>query len=223
MQINQIRRCCCCCPAPSIMYVPGPQGPTGATGPQGPMGPIGPQGLQGVTGATGPTGATGVTGTTGATGATGPAGAGNGLAVYGGAYNSTIQSPTIPAANVLVQIAFNTAMPLDDVTFGANSLTVNQAGDYEIAYNLGVQGSSSVDFHAVVRRNGTSIAQTETIRNLLSSGTTTFTTSAIVTLAAGDVIDLAVRVTGNLPGGFNLSIGANGDANLSVKKLNSGI
>ncbi len=219
----------------------GPQGPqgaqgvTGPTGPVGPTGPQGPQGLQGVQGVTGPQGETGATGpvgpqglqgATGATGATGPQGAigptgptgpagaaGTGLIAYGGLYGTTTDAVALTTTPVALPLG--TQMPSSNLTYGTNSVTVTDAGTYELAY--GVRGSMSdgSSLTVSVGQNGTAIAAT-TITDALTSGTpSSVHGQTIVTLSAGDVLTLLASDSGSA----TWTPGSGANTYLTVKKL----
>ena len=219
----------------------GPQGPqgaqgvTGPTGPVGPTGPQGPQGLQGVQGVTGPQGETGATGpvgpqglqgATGATGATGPQGAigptgptgpagaaGTGLIAYGGLYGTTTDAVALTTTPVALPLG--TQMPSSNLTYGTNSVTVTDAGTYELAY--GVRGSMSdgSSLTVSVGQNGTAIAAT-TITDALTSGTpSSVHGQTIVTLSAGDVLTLLASDSGSA----TWTPGSGANTSLTVKKL----
>ena len=206
-----------------VQGVTGPQGETGATGPQGvqgvtgptgPVGATGPQGLQGVAGATGATGATGPAGPTGATGPTGPTGAsGTGLVAYGGLYGTTTDAVALTTTPVALPLG--TQMPSSNVTYGTNSVTVTDAGTYELAY--GVRGSMSdgSSLTVSVGQNGTAIAAT-TITDALTSGTpSSVHGQTIVTLGAGDVLTLLASDSGSA----TWTPGSGANTYLTVKKL----
>ncbi len=205
-----------------------PQGADGATGNTGPTGATGPQGIQGPTGPTGATGATGPAGTagligptgeagpigpTGATGATGPA---NGLNAYGGKYSDTPQTLNLTIGSS-TPIALPTAMPNLNTTYTpANSITIGEAGTYEVDYFSNVSVAVGTTLTQAVRINGTNIPDT-VISRILSVGVgSIYSGSVIVTLAAGDVIDMALSAL--LAVGVTLGAGVN--ATLTVKKLN---
>lgn len=204
----------------------GPPGANGATGATGPVGPQGPQGAQGVTGPTGPVGPTGpqgpqgpqglqgVQGATGATGATGPQGAaGTGLIAYGGLYGTTTDAVALTTTPVALPLG--TQMPSSNLTYGTNSVTVTDAGTYELAY--GVRGSMSdgSSLTVSVGQNGTAIAAT-TITDALTSGTpSSVHGQTIVTLSAGDVLTLLASDSGSA----TWTPGSGANTYLTVKKL----
>lgn len=193
----------------------------------GPQGPAGPQGATGASGATGATGATGAAGATGATGATGPTGpSAGGPAVYGGRYNSGSQLLFFTQADAYIPIALNTTMPAQGVSYpGANTLTVTEAGDYEINYNILLNTSEPVTAAAAVRRNGTVIQQTRGSQTMATDDTTgisydgRLSCSTIVTLEAGDVLDLAASIVRTLPANLDAVVNGLANATLTVKKL----
>ena len=196
----------------------GATGPTGATGPQGLVGATGPTGAtgpQGLAGATGPTGATGPQGLAGATGPTGATGPANGLNAYGGKYSDTPQTITL-GIGTQSQIALPSTMPNLNTTYTpANSITVTEAGTYEINYYSNVSVALGTTVTLAVRNNGTNIPDT-VISRVLSVGVgSIYSGSVIVTLTAGDVIDMAISAL--LAVGVTLGSGVN--ATLSVKKL----
>lgn len=167
-------------------------------------------------GPTGPTGITGTTGPTGATGATGATGPANGLNAYGGKYNNTSQTLNISIGSS-TQIPLANNMPNLNTTYTpANSITVAQAGTYEINYFSNVSAALGTTVTQAVRVNGTNIPSTIISRALSVGVGSTYTGSTIVTLAAGDVIDMAISAL--LAVGVTLGSGVN--ATLSVKKLN---
>lgn len=203
--------------------VTGPTGPVGPTGPQGPQGLQGLQGLQGVQGVTGPQGETGATGATGPqgaigpTGPTGPAGptgaAGTGLIAYGGLYGTTTDAVALTTTPVALPLG--TQMPSSNLTYGTNSVTVTDAGTYELAY--GVRGSMSdgSSLTVSVGQNGTAIAAT-TITDALTSGTpSSVHGQTIVTLSAGDVLTLLASDSGSA----TWTPGSGANTYLTVKKL----
>ena len=197
-----------------VQGVTGPQGETGATGPVGPQGPQGLQGVQGATGATGATGPQGAIGPTGPTGPTGPQGAaGTGLIAYGGLYGTTTDAVALTTTPVALPLG--TQMPSSNLTYGTNSVTVTDAGTYELAY--GVRGSMSdgSSLTVSVGQNGTAIAAT-TITDALTSGTpSSVHGQTIVTLSAGDVLTLLASDSGSA----TWTPGSGANTYLTVKKL----
>ncbi len=180
-------------------------------------------------GATGPQGATGATGPQGATGATGPQGTtSSGLAAYGGIYNPASQLLFFTQADAYIPIVLGSTMPAREVSYpAANTLSVNDAGDYEINYNILLNTSKAVNVTAGVRKNGTLIPQTRGSQTLAADDTTglsfdgRLSCSTIVTLAANDVLDLAIAVLRTLPENLDAVINGNANASLTVKKLDS--
>lgn len=193
-----------------------PRGATGTTGPTGATGPTGLQGIQGLTGPTGPQGLTGATGPTGTTGATGPTGPTAGLNAYGGKYSTAPQTLNLTLGGS-TQIPLPSSSPNLNTTYTpANSITVTQAGTYEINYFSNVSVAIATTITQAVRINGTNIPST-VISRVLSVGVgSIYNGSTIVTLAAGDVIDMALSAL--LAVGVTLGSGLN--ASLSIKKIN---
>ncbi len=197
--------------ATGLAGVTGPTGPTGATG------ATGADGIAGPTGATGATGADGATGPTGATGATGPIGP-TGIAdlnAYGGLYSTTPQTLNLTVGGT-TQLPITTQMPLKNVTNApANSLTVVNAGVYEINYYSNVSAALGTTVTLAVRRNGTAIPQA-TISRVLSVGVgSLYSGSFLIRLNAGDVIDMAISAL--LAVGVTLGGGVN--TTLTVKQI----
>lgn len=189
----------------------GATGNAGMTGATGKIGPTGNTGVMGSTGATGPTGLTGATGPIGNTGVTGPTGAtGVFSAAYGGAYSNT--STTIGLG---ILTASQVPLPIYMASSGvnntpANSITITQSGDYLINYVLlNITLTLAVTFTFSMRRNGINITSTTSTRTLSLGAATSFTGSTIVTLSAGDVIDMAISsllaVSVTIPAGLNAS------------------
>lgn len=184
---------CCCCPNCCVKYIRGPQGVQGA------------QGIQGVPGADGE----------------------NVLSAYGGLYNTVVQPLTFTAVNTYVPLSLNMIMPIKNVTVTGNTLVINEAGDYEINYNVLVSASAAVDMAVTVRSNGAVIPSTRGSQTLAYSTETglthdgLFSGSAIVTLAAGDVIDIAISVINTLPTGLDAVVNNYANSTLSIKRLGS--
>ncbi len=150
-------------------------------------------------------------------GPTGPTGPAAGLDAYGGKYSDTTQTLNL-GIGTQTQIPLPTAMPNLNTTYTpANSITVAQAGTYEINYysNLSVALGTTVTL--AVRSNGTNIPDT-VISRVLSLGVgSIYSGSVIVDLPAGAVIDMAISAS--VAVGVTLGTGVN--ASLSVKKISS--
>ena len=191
----------------------GATGPTGATGAVGPTGATGPAGATGATGPAGATGATGLQGVTGATGATGTAD----LNAYGGLYSTTPQTVNLTVGGT-TQLPIASTMPLKNVTYTpANSITVANAGVYEINYYTNVSAALGTTVTLAVRRNGTAIPQA-TLSRVLSVGVgSLYNGSFIIALSAGDVIDMAISAL--LAVGVTLGGGVN--TTLTVKQISA--
>ncbi len=149
-------------------------------------------------------------------GPTGPTGPANGLSAYGGKYNDTAQTINL-GIGTQTPINLPTAMPSLNTTYTPNnSITVTQAGTYEINYFSNVSAALATTITQAVRANGTNIPST-VISRALSVGTNTiFSGSTIVTLAANTVIDMAVSALISV----GLTLGSGLNASLTVKKIN---
>lgn len=144
----------------------------------------------------------------------GPTGPANGLNAYGGKYNNTSQTINL-GIGTQSEIPLANNMPNLNTTYGTNSITVDQAGTYEINYYSNLSATVGANVTTAVRINGTDIPSTIISRSLSVGVGSIYSGSAIVTLSAGDVIDLAVSAT--LALGVTLGSGVN--ATLSLKKL----
>lgn len=149
-------------------------------------------------------------------GPTGPTGPSAGLAAYGGKYNTTNQTLNL-GIGTQTQIPLPSNMPNLNTTYTpTNSITVAQAGTYEINYYSNISVALGTTVTLAVRKNGTNIPDT-VINRVLSVGVgSIYSGSVIVTLDAGDVIDMAISAL--LAVGVTLGTGVN--STLSVKKLN---
>ncbi len=160
-----------------------------------------------------PQGPTGPTGVTGPIGATGPA---NGLNAYGGKYNDNPQTLNI-AIGTPTQIPLANSMPNLNTTYTpGNSITIAQAGNYEINYFSNVSAALGTTITLAVRSNGTNIPSTVVSRVLSVGVGSIYSGSVIVALPAGAVIDMAISAL--LAVGVTLGNGIN--ASLTVKKIN---
>ena len=192
----------------------GPAGTAGGIGPTGPTGFTGPEGPAGTAGGIGPTGPTGYTGYTGYTGFTGPDGPA-GLEAFGGLYSNTAQVLAITLLGD-TQVALANTMPSDDVTYTpANSITISTPGTYEVSFMLRGSASLGAVTTVAVRLNGTDIPSLTNTQTLTLATATDFSGDALVTLAAGDVLDLAVGALLAL----SLTLGAGTNASLVVMKI----
>ena len=174
----------------------GPQGQRGATGAQGPMGitgPQGPQGLQGVQGEVGPTGPQGLQGIQGEVGPTGPAGE-PATVSYGGVYNAADITLAVEAG-VTETVTLPETFPASDTTSGTSSITVLNAGDYQVQYKLNVLSDNQTTLTAIVLNNGAEVAGSSSTVQVNSTEATSLSGNVIVTLASGDTLTLGVTST----------------------------
>lgn len=200
----------------------GPTGPTGATGAEGPTGPTGPTGATGAEGPTGPTGPTGATGAegptgpTGPTGATGPTGPAEGLAAYGGEYNTDQRVLSLEASTPTV-VPLPLTMPAKGVEYTTpNTVTITEAGDYEINYLINVFSSAGADITVAVRQDGVNVPATVTGRTMAAGAVTPINGSAFVTVPDGAELTLVVAAQNAV----DLTFISGVNASLSVKKIN---
>lgn len=218
----------------------GPTGPDGEVGPTGATGETGPTGPTGETGETGPTGATpvvtiGLT-TTGDPGTeaevtsnetpdgielnftvprgdTGPGG-GGGLIAYGGKYNDATQTIDL-AVGATTPLPLPVDMPANNVTLGADNLTIEQSGIYEINYMFNASASLGAAVTLAVLNNGAPIPETEEIHLLAIGVESIYSGSVITSLSAGDVLTMSVSSAVALT--LTLSTGVT--VTLTAKKL----
>lgn len=147
-------------------------------------------------------------------GPTGPTGPMSGLEAYGGMYNDEPQIIDIIVAGT-EQVSFNNEMPLLNTSVTDNAITVNEAGIYEINWNLIGTASVGILTTFAIRNNGVNIEETVFSSILEASAVSIYSGSVIVTLAAGDVIDMAISALLEL----SLTLAEGTNATLSVKKI----
>ena len=149
-------------------------------------------------------------------GPTGPTGPANGLQAYGGKYNNTGSTISL-GIGTQSQVPLALSMPNLNMTYTpANSITVAQAGTYEINYFSNVSVALGTTLTLALRSNGTNIPASVISRTLSVGTSSVYSGSLIVTLPAGAVIDMALSAL--VAVGVTLGSGTN--ASLTVKKLN---
>jgi hypothetical protein len=134
---------------------------------------------------------------------------------YGGLYNDSTQTITIPADGT-EGVVLPESMVGTNVTLGTNSITIDVAGDYRVEYFIQLQSTSGTfGVLAGVQINGL-FSQPALISTIvLTADFETVTLSGIVTLAVDDVLTLALSSTA----GGSVLFGAGTSANLSVIRL----
>lgn len=139
------------------------------TGPRGPMGPIGP------------------IGPTGPTGPAGPSGSG-GIASFGGMYSllQTTRELTTTAATLTLE----STMPSSNVTYGTNTITVANDGDYEVTFGFTGDSSVATVITTSVVVNGSVIPSGVIGTTTLAGQTFGQTGTTIITLSDGDAVTL---------------------------------
>ncbi len=148
-------------------------------------------------------------------GPTGPAGPSSGIETYGGKYNNSSQTINLNAGNQS-QIPLPLTLPNNNITYTTtNSITVPQAGTYEITFYTNLSATVVSTITLSVRNNGTNIPSSIISRPLSINNNTIFSGTTLVTLTANSIIDMALSASTGL--GITLSSGVN--ANLTIKKL----
>ena len=145
-------------------------------------------------------------------------------AVYGGLYHDGQQLLTLTAPETYEAIAMNTAMPAQGMGVNVSTLTIQEPGNYEVSYDVSAQANTDSTLRVAVRNNGTVLPETQDTQRLLRGGDTSlyvgrFTSQALVSLAPGDNLDLAIAAVGQVSG--DITVTTNGYANtaLIVKRL----
>ena len=101
-----------------------------------------------------------------------------------------------------------------DVTTNPNSLTIIDAGDYELTYNGLAEVDNAGNLTLAIRNNGTNIPGTVQTLTLTANESESFGGSIVVTLTAGSIIDLALTST------VDTTDGTVNQASLTAKKIN---
>ncbi len=138
------------------------------------------------------------------------------MAAFGGRYNTTPQTLNLTIAGTTI-IPLPTTMPASNATYAtANSVTVTNAGIYEINFSSTLSVAVGTTLTLAVRQNGTNIPDA-TINRVLSVGVGSLLSgSVILTLAAGDVINMALSALVAV----GVTLGDGVSATLTVKRLN---
>lgn len=146
----------------------------------------------------------------------GPTGPSFGLNAYGGRYNNTSSNISL-GIGTQSQVPLSVTMPNQNVNYlTTNSITVIQAGTYEINFFSNISVALGTTVTLAVRANGSNIPSTVISRTLSVGTSSIYSGSVIVTLAAGSIIDMALSAL--LAVGVTLGSGVN--STLTVKKLN---
>lgn len=103
---------------------------------------------------------------------------------------------------------------LDVNNTSPNAITIETPGDYEITYNVLAEVNNAGNLSTSVRNNGTNIPGTLQTLSLTANKSENFGGNIITTLAAGDVIDIALTST------VDGTDGTVNQASLTVAKLN---
>lgn len=106
-------------------------------------------------------------------------------------------------------------MPNLNTTYGTNSITISQAGTYEINFYTNVSVTVGTTLTLAVRNNGTNIPATVVSRTLSVGTSSIYSGSVIVNLGANSVIDMAVSALVSV----GLTLGSGTNASLTVKRL----
>jgi len=109
-------------------------------------------------------------------------------------------------------------MAAQGVSYAApNSITIDEAGDYELSYQVNLYSSAGTDVTFAVQQNGEDLPETVTGRTMGAGAVTPINDSVIVSLPAG--AELSLRVTS--PNAVDLTFISGLNASLTAKKLSA--
>ena len=117
-----------------------------------------------------------------------------------------------------VTLTLGTQMPMLNVTYGANSITITEEGDYEINYGLLGSTNPASTITLSVNVNGTPEASGQISQDFIVGTARSMNGSTIVSLNAGDIVTLTVEGSATT----TLTPLDNVNGYLTVKKLNFG-
>lgn len=142
----------------------------------------------------------------------GPTGPANGLNSYGGLY-STTNEPLTLTGGADTPITLATPMANENVTQAANTITIQNPGNYEISYWVQANGTPAGSITVIARNATAEIPGTSQTLPVDGTNDVIFSGNTIVALTTGDTISLAASsddvTTANIVA-----------ASLSVKQLN---
>ena len=98
-----------------------------------------------------------------------------------------------------------------------NSITIDEAGDYELSYQVNLYSSAGTDVTFAVQQNGSDLPETVTGRTMGAGAVTPINDSVIVSLPAG--AEMSLRVTS--PNAVDLTFISGLNASLTAKKLSA--
>jgi hypothetical protein len=120
------------------------------------------------------------------------------------------------APNVPTAISFDATMPAFDVSYTTpNALIVSGAGTYKIYYNLLVASGTAILLTCAIRLNGVNIPGAVLVHSLTANQENELTGTVIATLAAGDVLDMAISSSA----GATVTLGVGVNASLVLTRL----
>ena len=120
--------------------------------------------------------------------------------------------------NTPVTLTLGSQMPVLNETYGTNSITIEEEGDYEINYGLLGSVSPASTITVSVNVNGTPEPSGVISQDFITGTARSMNGSTIVSLSEGDVITLTVEGSATT----TLTPLDNVNSYLTVKKLNSG-
>ena len=138
------------------------------------------------------------------------------MAAYGGLYSTDVSTVAL-TADTPTELTLASQMPSSNVTYGTNSITVTDAGDYEINYGLlgSVDPASTITLSVYV--NGAVSPSGVISQDFITGTARSMNGSTIVTLSAGDVVTLMVSGSATT----TLTPNENVNTYLTVKKLDN--
>ena len=126
-------------------------------------------------------------------------------------------TPSLSLSTSAEQVTLADQMPEKAVTYTpSNSITVTDAGVYEIYYSITLTPDTADTITVAPRVNNTDVAGSSSTHTLDADEESTFTKSTLATLSASDVVDLAVTATQSV----TAPVAAGAGAVLVVKRVN---
>lgn len=150
-------------------------------------------------------------------GPTGPTGPTSGLSAYGGKYNNTASNISL-GIGTQSQVPLPLTMPNSNTTYTTpNSITITQAGTYEINFYSNISIAIGTTLTLAVRSNGSNIPGTVLSKTLSVGTNSIYSGTVIVSLSANSTIDMAVSALIAV----GVTLGSGTSASLTIKKIST--